>query len=630
MKLVIATLASIALLAPARAQERFRDHGVASHAVESRGVTPVHDRLGRNLVVSLNNDHGERGWMLMTDIDTGITEQVYFPAAVDHSFSLAAPFASYVSKQGRFYTGIGGVLMEFEPATKEWLYHGRPSSHAPCFIHQAFAEGPDGRIYAGTTEVGSSSCHLGSYDPKTGQTTDHGQMDPAEKALRFLAFDAAGWVYCGIGNARGNIVALNPQTGEKRQIPTEAERTQSTGWVFPGKDGKVYGTAAGKNWRLFGGVGEAIDRTQRAPEQPTGVIGWKHTTGSFPDGRQLTAYSLQDGWMEIHEPKTGQTQRLTFSYQAAGGMGFTSLAPGPDSNLYGSTCHPMRFIRFDPRTQQLTDLGSVVEVGNFCAMAIQGKWLAAASYSSGIMHLYDPAAPFNGGQGEAPNPREVARWPRDLCRPRTCVAYPDGKHLLMAGYATYGLVGGGLGIYDLETSQAALLTHTELIPYHSTITLKVLPDGDLVGGTDIAAPGGGHVKGKEGVLYLLDFKTRKVRFQTVPVPGATFIKSLEVGPHGRVYGLAAGGKFFVFDVQKREVIQRDDWAAHGREVGITRGPRGKLYALLEKAIIEIEPQALECRQLATPPAPATAGPVILDDGRLYFASRPHLWSYGLE
>ena len=348
MKLVRATLVAAVLLAPALAEDGFRNHGIASRAVESRGVATLRDRTGRNLVIALNNDHGERGWLLVTDIDAGTSEQVYFPAGVNHSFALAAPFASFVSKQGRFYTGIGEVLIEFEPAAREWLYHGQPNGGARPFIYQMFAEGPDGRIYAGTTAVGDKPCHLGSYDPSTGQAADHGQMDPAEKALRFLAFDAAGWLYCGIGNARGNLVAFNPQTGEKRQIPAEHERTEGAGWVFAGRDGKVYGTAAGKNWRLFDGVGEVIAPTQRAPEQPASVIGWKDTTGSFPDGRRLKAYHLEDGWLEIHDPKTGQTRRLVFTYQAVGGMGFTSLAPGPDGKLYGSTCHPMRFVCFDP------------------------------------------------------------------------------------------------------------------------------------------------------------------------------------------------------------------------------------------------------------------------------------------
>ena len=209
------------------------------------------------------------------------------------------------------------------------------------------------------------------------------------------------------------------------------------------------------------------------------------------------------------------------------------------------------------------------------------------------------------------------------------MAYPDGEHVLMAGHANYGLVGGGLSIYNLATGAATLLTHNELVPYHSTIALKVLPDGNLVGGTDIAAPGGGHVKGKESVLYLFDFKTRKIPFQTVPVPGATFVKSIEVGSDGRVYGLAAGGQCFVFDTQKREVVHREDWAVHGQEVGLASGPRGRLVALFEKAILEIEPRGFQWEKLAAPPTPATVGPVVME-GRVYFASDSHLWSCGLE
>ncbi len=624
MKSVPMLLTVLCLLAAVLADDEFVDHGVATRAVESRGVVALQDSKGRNLVICLNNDRGRQGWLLVTDIDTGVTEQVYFPEEVDSSYALAAPFASYASKRGRFYTGIGGVLLEFEPATSEWLYCGRPDSKAQLFIDYAFAEGPDGRIYAGTTP----DCHLISYDPNTRQATDCGPMDPLEQHLSWLAFDEAGWVYCGIGPARGNIVAFNPQTGEKRQIAPEQERTEGGGWVFPGKDGKVYGTAAGKNWRMFEGTGEVIEARQRAPQRPTGVIGWKNTTGTFPDGRQLKDCSLEDGWMDIHDPHTGQTRRLTFSYEAIGGMGFTSLAAGPDGKLYGSTCHPMRFIRYDPERGQMTDLGSVKDVGNFCAMAAQGKWLAAVSYSYGILHIFDPAVPCDGGRSETPNPRELARWPRDICRPRVCVAYPDGKHLLMAGYANYGLVGGGLGIYNLETNEAALLTHEELIPYQSTITLKLLSDGNLVGGTDVAAPGGGHEQATEGVLYIFDFNARKVVFQTVPVPGARFIKCLEIGPDERVYGLASGAVFFVLDPQTRQVVHRENWAAHGQERDLVRDPQGRLYALLERAIIRIEPHALGDVRLATPPVPISCGGPIVA-GRLYFASGSDIWSYRL-
>jgi hypothetical protein len=611
---------------PAAAQD-FVDHGAGSRAVESRGVATVQDTRGRHLVIALSNDRSPRGWLLQTDIDTGETRQIPFPEEVDPTPSLSAPFASYVSQRGRFYTGIGGVLMEYDPATEKWLYHGRPNPNpkAQLFVDYAFAEAPDGRIYTGTT----FDCHLIGYDPETRQAVDYGQLDPQEQFLRFIATDSAGWVYCGIGNFRGNIVACNPATGEKRQMIPEAQRTAGNGWVFPSTNGKVYGTGGGKNWRLFEGVAEEIDRKERGPVKPTGEIGWTERTGKFADGRELTEYNLQDGWLEVRDPKTGQTRRLTFTYQATGGMGFTSLAAGPDGNVYGSTCHPMRFIRFAPDTGKLTDLGSMgKEVGNFCAMAPLGEWLAAVSYSTGIMHLYDPRRPCQIAAGEAQNPRELARWPKEIGRPRVCLAHPDGRHLIMAGFATDGRVGGGMGIYDLQAGQAELLTHEQLLPYHSTVTLQALPGGLLVGGTDVAAPGGGREQATEGLLYLFDFATRKVVFQTVPVPGARYVRYLEVLPDGKVCGLAALGKYFVFDPQTRQVVHTEDWSAHGPEAGLAKAEDGTVYALMAKAVFRLDGKGLTATKLATPPQPAKyIGPIL--GGRLYYAADTNLWSYRL-
>jgi len=56
MKIGATAMVSALLLAPSQAADRFLNHGVASHAVESRGMATVHDRTGRDLVISLNND----------------------------------------------------------------------------------------------------------------------------------------------------------------------------------------------------------------------------------------------------------------------------------------------------------------------------------------------------------------------------------------------------------------------------------------------------------------------------------------------------------------------------------------------------------------------------------------------
>jgi hypothetical protein len=241
--------------------------------------------------------------------------------------------------------------------------------------------------------------------------------------------------------------------------------------------------------------------------------------------------------------------------------------------------------------------------------------------------LFDAGKPFNGGTGDEPNPRELVAWPEDICRPRAALAHPDGRHVLMAGYAGYGRRGGGLGIYDLATGKATLITHTALIPDQSTITLKALPTGDLIGGTSVETPGGGHPTAKEGVLYILDWKTRQVVFQIVPVPGARDVFSLEVGPDGRVYGVASGSEFFVFDPNGRKVVHRESLSAYGGlpRPALLRGADDKIYALFTKAIVRIHPGDFHHEKLADAPGNVSAG-IGIQQGRLYFAIGSHLWS----
>jgi len=228
-----------------------------------------------------------------------------------------------------------------------------------------------------------------------------------------------------------------------------------------------------------------------------------------------------------------------------------------------------------------------------------------------------------------PNPRILAQWKRDICRPRTALAHPDGKHVMMAGFAGYGLCGGGIGIYNLDTGEAQLLTaDADLLPGHSPTTLKALPNGDLVGGTSIEAPGGGHPTAREAELFILDWKSRKMVFRTVPVPGDARVSSIQVHGNGKVFGLCASATLFVFDPATRKVVFSQDLRGSG---GVPRhalllGPKGKLYAMLGDAILSICPTTFEHRALSRTPVRVTAGGACVN-GRLWFAGRSHVWSY---
>ena len=603
----------------AMSQVEFRSHGIGAPVGEVRGAAAVKTADGRCLLVVVPLDLSPRGYLLVVDVDRGETTQVAYPEGVP----FAGAFASLLSRNGRFYTGEGGHLMEFDPATAAFTFHGKSHAASQHMVGQAIIDGPDGRIYIGT----HPDCRLVSFDPETKAFHDHGQVDPAEHYFNTLAYDSAGWFYGGIGTARMSLPACHLASGEVRQLLADAQRTVGSASVYTGTDGKAYGVAGAQWYRLFEGRAEPIERAAAGPKLAGGQIGYGGRIGDWGDGRTWKV-SLETASVEITTPGAAEPRRVALTY-TSGGAQITSMIAGPDGQLYASSAHPMHFVRFDPRQDLMTDLESVKDVGggNFCAMAVQGRFIAAPSYAYGIFHLFDTTKPFDGGYGADPNPRELARWKEDICRPRTAAAHPDGRHVFMAGFAGYGRVGGGLGIVDLETGTATLVTHERLIPNQSTIALKVLPDGTLVGGTSVEAPGGGHTQAEEAVLYLYDWKRQEVLYQGSPVPKVRDLICLEVGAGGRVYGLAAGGTLFVFDPASRQVVQRADLSSFGGPLrsSLLWQPDGRLYAAFTRGLVRIDPATLEGSWVAPSPVPVTAGLAILG-GRAYVASQATIWS----
>jgi streptogramin lyase len=620
MKLLL-LLALLALFTKsAHAQNGFVDHGVGAKVAENRGVVTTVTKDGRHLVICQALDVGPRGFLVVTDLDSGRTKQCFCPEGIPQ----AAPFGALMSSNGRFYTTQGKWLLEFDPNTGEWTFQGVPTNDVGAYL--CFTQGPDGVVWTG----GANRTSLVSFDPATREMKDHGVLDPKEEYLSFLAVDKSGWVYAGIGTARCNLVAYNPRTGERRQLVKEETRGHGTGTVYPLTDGTVSGEAAGQSYRLLEGHAAPLDKSAVAPRLQVGDIHYGGRLADFPDGRRLVFYDLPGRLLKVDDPKTKQTKSLEFDYETEG-ADLTSLAAGPNGVVYASSCHPMHLIALDTTTKELKDLGYVPQIGggNFCAMARQGGLLIGAEYAGGRLWAYDPAKPWDPSSEEAPNPAVLAQWKDDLCRPRTALAHPDGKHVMMAGFAGYGLCGGGLGLYNLETKEATLLAaEKDLLPGHSCITLKCLPNGDLVGGTSISAPGGGHQTAKEAELFLLDWEAKKITFHTVPVPGDGNVVSLEAPQDGLVYGLSGNSTFFVFDPNAKRIVHSESYGAYG---GVPRhalqlGPDGKLYALLSKAILRITPGTFEHEKLTDTPVGITAGGA-LTNGLLCFAGRSHVWTY---
>ena len=109
-----------------------------------------------------------------------------------------------------------------------------------------------------------------------------------------------------------------------------------------------------------------------------------------------------------------------------------------------------------------------------------------------------------------------------------------------------------------------------------------------------------------------------------------------LGPKGLIYGIADRKRFFVFDAAKRTVVyERDVSADLGPTTGqqgpriFVRGVEGTIYVLFVRGITRVEPTSYSLTMVAQSPVPIDAGGDYLD-GRIYFASGSHLYSYEIK
>ena len=431
-------LVAVALVAAVTApalDKAFTDHGVGAQTGEMSGLVRAVTKDGHNLLICTVFDMSKLGYLLVTDIDTGETEQIFCPKAA----GAAGPSASLMHTNGKFYHGRGKMLLEFDPETREFTWYGVPSKNSNVFLN--LAEAPDGKIWGG----GVYKCTLISFDPKTREMKDHGRMDPKEVYLFYLAADDKGWIYCGVGTARQGFVAYNTATGEKRQLLAEEKRTTGTAYVYPGEDGAVYGRTKENGqfsyYRLLDGAATAIKPHEIGRTRKVTFVTWGGISSSFPDGRRVTKYSLSDKIIKIRNTKTEETATIPFEFEG-GGVLVTSLGLGPNDTVYGSTCHPMHLLAVDAKTGVLTDIGHIPPCGggNWCAIAAQGDLVIGAHYSKGKLWLYDTNKPFTWKPDFKPPPGIISatELAASVCDDNPDVEYSESMDLVVFETKDFG------------------------------------------------------------------------------------------------------------------------------------------------------------------------------------------------
>ena len=606
----------------------FFHHGVATTVSNHRGTVATVDGNGRDIVLVWLFDHRGGYAILLIDAETGKSEQfsVPFPPGGD------CPYASILSSGNKYYAHFNSYFSEFDPVKRAFTFFRETNPQ----MAMGMTEDDNGVIWSVTYPKSG----VVSFNPKTREFKDYGHVY-AQNWLQyqpFVAADDAGWIYFGLGLTASQIIAFDPATGQAKPMLAEGDRKTGSAYLYRDLDGKVYGQSLRneeeKWYEFYKGDGRVIGRHD--PIRPKPII-----TGSqalfhvdFPDGKKIKECDLIERRLVIEDPKTNSVKEFRFEYSSEG-ANIMGVAAAPDGAICGGTAFPMRFFSYDPKADRWINRAAFLQ---FNTIGRQGDRFFFGGYTHGFLLEWDPSKPWVDTVKDKPgcNPLFLTECAPAINRPHRLFPHPDGKTVIMGGTPDYGLTGGGLLFWDREKRTRALLTHTDIIPQHSTISLAALPKGKLLGGTTTAPGTGGEKKAKEAELYIMDMASKKLDWHRVVFPGVQEYTDMCPGPKGLIYGIADRKKFFVFDAAKRKVVYEKDVAAEFGPTNAEQGPRvfvrepeGEIYVLFVKGVARIEPKSYAVTMLAESPVPINAGGDYLD-GRIYFTSGSHLYSYKIK
>jgi len=603
----------------------FLHHGVATPVSNHRGTVATVDGDGRNVVLVWLFDHRGGYALLMIDADTGNSEEHTMPFAPGGD----CPYASILSSGNKFYTHFNSHFVEFDPVKREFTFCQKTARQ----MAMGMTQDDNGVIWSVTYPQSG----VVSFDPATREFKDYGHVYKQNWAQyqRYVAADDKGYVYFGIGSTASQIIAFDPSSGKATPMIPEEQRAKGAGYVYRDMDGKVYGYSAGgakDGWyEFYEGEGKKIGKREGIQMKPiiTSHQGLFHR--DFPDGKKLKSCDLVDRVLVIGDPKAGETKTLKFDYESRGAH-VMGLAAAPDGTICGGTAFPMRFFSYDPETDKWTNRESY---GQWNTVARQGDRFFVGGYGGGFLLEWDPSQDWvrtaNGNQ--ASNPLFLTQCTPTIHRPHDLLAHPDGETLVLAGTPGYGYTGGGLLFWNRKTGTRTLIEHTDIIPDHSTMSLVALANGKLLAGTTTSAGTGGETKATEAELYIMDMATNQLEWHEVLFPGVQRYTDMCSAPGGLVYGVADGRRFFVFDPAKRKVVHDEDMqtkfgstVSHQGPRVFILGPDKTVYMLFVKGIAQVDTATYGITMLAKSPVHIGAGGDILD-GRIYFASGSHVYSY---
>jgi len=613
------TLLSLVLLlsfnaAKLQAQEEldlppgFRDLGIPVRVTGWFSGISMVDEDGRYHYYQGRGQGPNPFFLLDTCLDTGVTKRIS-----SNVEGANEPRGMLLASNGKIYisTAGGGHLFEYDRHTEKMRLIGKPGEQTYIWN---LAEGTDGKIYGGTYP----HAKLIRYDPKTDTYEDLGRMDTTENYVHSVVADKDGFVYGGIASQKSGIIAYNIESATWTQLLPEEDRDIGWGEVFPCKDGNLYASTPAGNFRLS--KGQLIPVEELPPMSPKkGEL--------FPDGRKLTRHWYESGRFEVVSP---DGTKETFHYDAEGdGKLIFVCDKGPDGRIYGSSMLPLHMFVYDPDTRKMKDLGrAAVSTGEIYSFLNLKDELYLAAYPGCSVSRYDPKKPWKRCDTPDCNPRQAGKQSKLVYRPLKMCPSPDEERILICGLPDYGMLGGSISVFNPEIMEMEI-EYRNVIPNQSVMDMCLTKEGLVAGVSAVYGGTGSHPTEESGHLFLWDYDTRELVFDTVPVETEDAVYAVLKGPDDLIYAMTRRGYLIVFDSESREIVHIEH-TGHGHFIssGFELADNGRIIALFRYKVVEIEPGTYKHRVLAEFPNRINAGGAV-KDGVVYFSREEHLIAYTL-
>jgi hypothetical protein len=480
----------------------------------------------------------------------------------------------FCASDGCIYVGtyFGAHILKFDPKTQCYEDLGQASpkaSQRESYVY-SFAEDENKNIY-GTTypEAG-----LVKIDLETKKKEYLGGFDAPLLRYARSAIFYQGRLYCVLGTAETKIGVFDPKTGRKALLDVPGVAA-SADVVLIKRNGKLYGIdiLTKDLWYLekdqFTPIAIPLDLLERDriyqkhqkeipdvlaksdclflestyrwyqpfPEEPKKLTGQRSLL-CITD-REIYLVK-EDGLLEKHE----------FSVSSRGAILYM-VDEGPSGKIVGSSMLPLRMFCYDPKTDQLNNLGNPSNVNaQIYAFACKDSYMYIASYQKCVISVYDVQKPWHLGMTKEDNPRIIGRIGHNQCRPCAVKIGEDDK-VYFASVADYGMQGGALTQYD--PVKDAFKVWENIASKQSLKTLAVMKGtGLLACGTSNQT--GGGAPGVREIPYVLFFDPEKETIDHTYMPCEEYYREIAVLKQfdGKLYGITTHGVFFVYDPGTRK------------------------------------------------------------------------------